>query len=263
MSAAVYLEAPLVRTPRKGGLFRLAQVTDFATPHEAAGVDWTPSPCGPAALAPGVCDSVIEVPDDDKVFDGVPYASAGPFGVYKGIECDLRSNWEERALQALELGEPSAVELGVQTAILNQAEFWSATPMPPELALGGMEAALMGMYGGEGLIHVSAVGGAILASRGLIEWDPVLQAPRTKASGTPVAVSAIYDVGPGNHTPGLGQFWIYATGQVFLRRGRPVVRSAPDVQTNTMRALAERIWVAAAECMVVAQLADSNWREGS
>lgn len=120
-------------------------------------------------------------------------------------------------------------------------------------ALGELEADLATCYAGQGIIHVPRVALPTLAAWNLVEdRDGRLY---TTAGNLVVVGGGYTGSGPDGSAPAAGTAWIYATGAVFGYRGDVQVtspRDSIDRSANTMRMIAERTYVIAFECCLLA-----------
>lgn len=121
--------------------------------------------------------------------------------------------------------------------------------------LGLLESALGDCYSGQGVIHVPESAQPTFAAWGLIvERDGGL----FTTAGNRVVVGVGYPgTGPDGTAPAAGTVWVYATGQVFGYRGDVRTMTVPesfDRSENTVEMLAERTYVMAYECCLLAVL---------
>lgn len=120
-------------------------------------------------------------------------------------------------------------------------------------ALGELEAELADCYAGQGIIHVPR---SVLPT--LNAWNLVTERDGrlyTTAGNLIVVGGGYTGTGPDGTAPAAGTAWIYATGAVFGYRGEVQVRSpreSIDRSANTMRMIAERTYVIAFECCLLA-----------
>lgn len=139
--------------------------------------------------------------------------------------------------------------------------------MDPATALGLLEEGLGDCSGGRGVIHVPL---RLLST--LIAWGLVLPAGGRDTGGqfgrqlvTPagnlVAVGAGYQgTGPNGVDPGPNSAWMYATGQVFMKRSDIKISpftSSVNRESNTIEMIAERTYVLGwGDCCLLAALVD-------
>ncbi|HSE07706.1 MAG TPA: hypothetical protein VLB29_03485 [Nocardioidaceae bacterium] len=143
--------------------------------------------------------------------------------------------------------------LDTQGIVLQTAASPAVTGADVAQALGELEADLATCYAGQGIIHVPRVALPTLAAWNLVEErDGRLYT----AAGNLVVVGGGYTgSGPDGSAPAAGTAWIYATGAVFGYRGDVQVtspRDSIDRSSNTMRMIAERTYVIAFECCLLA-----------
>jgi hypothetical protein len=151
---------------------------------------------------------------------------------------------------ASDLTEPGAGGALLQPAVdvLNSG---AATELVTGLAL--LESALGDCYDGVGTIHVPRVLVPIMSWLSLITTRA---GQITTQLGTKVAAGRGY---PGTSPTGTdggdsGVQWIYATGEVFYRRGevfQPTTVESFDRSRNTVRAVAERPYVIGWDCCLL------------
>lgn len=247
--------------PLHGGLLNIGKslgfLHDVSDPHIGMGAAWEAAVCGNPDFAPGVCDDALGIdPDTDKVFDPIPSNNSQPFGIYKGIACDLfRTDYETVTRAALEIGESFAVEQAVDTLILNDSPTLLNSGDPTSIvdALGFLETAIAEAGAGQGLIHVSRFGAAWLANTRGVKTDPDFHL--WTAQGTPIVNGGGY--GRGVSVAG-SQFWVYATGPFHLFRNTIEYTEAPGLGVNTKFAIAERLYTAGRDCFTVAVLVDPS-----
>jgi hypothetical protein len=226
-------------------------------PHFGQGVDYVTDACGVAHLAPGLCYGAIEfAPGAEKEFDSPNTVGGDPFAVYRGIECDLFQweSYEQRAKDSLALSETRGVEEGFRISVLEGDGLADLTPTPgtaikPVEAFGILEEYAGNTYSGKPLIHVGRYGATYLGKSGVIKDQ---EGDMVTFQQTPVVNGSGY--GRGTGVPATGRFWVWMTGQVGLWRGPVISNRVPDPRYNTARGIAERIYVAAADCFVVGVL---------
>lgn len=182
-----------------------------------------------------------------------------PFAVYKLVECGAVGTVDigAQARRALELGESVAVERMLATRELGGAasEVGQNQPRPPEDAIALLEQAWVANYGTQPVIHMTRdVAVIACAHRALYREGTGLYT----CLGSPVVAGAGYELSDGmrlnnttdNSTDYAGgpEGWVYATGPVVLRRSPVQVNNVIQTDTNTVSALAERVYVATVEC---------------
>ena len=143
--------------------------------------------------------------------------------------------------------------LDAQGIVLQTAASPVVTGADVAHALGELEAQLAGCYAGQGIIHVPRQALPTLAAWGLVtERDGRL----FTSAGNLVAVGGGYPgTAPDGTTPAAGTVWIYATGAAFGYRSDVSftnVRDSLDRSANTLSMIAERTYVLAFECCLLA-----------
>lgn len=212
---------------------------------------------------------------------------ATPFMAHSEIDCSPQSGSariKARAEQALIRAEARIVEAAFWTGqAANQAVVWphlaatselvedtpggatlqeaadvvTDSPVPITTALSELEAALGTCYDGVGTIHVPAGLVPYLAANDLIT---VRGGQMFTTLGNKVAAGRGYPgTGPdGTATPGTS--WMFATGEVFYKRGevQPLGDrdESFDRQRNTIKAIAERPYVFGWDCCLLAAQID-------
>jgi hypothetical protein len=136
-------------------------------------------------------------------------------------------------------------------ATLQEAATVVATALNPVDALSELEGAIGACYDGVATIHAPRKLLPRLAAQGVVKAQGGLI---TTILGTKVVAGRGY---PGTGPTGADvadQSWMYATGEVFYRRGdvvQPTDRESFDRARNTMKALAERTYVIGWDCCVL------------
>lgn len=266
--------------PYRFGLFSVAAMPpEDADPHWACGVEYQPFSCDRSSLTGDDC--TIPPPPPKEVPEGVDTVSGTPFTVYDGFHCHVVGYTEaeimERARRALELGERRAVERAYWTGetgnrprladpsavVLNPVDPpTAADALTPTAGLAALENWLADNYGGTGIVHAPRGMSAIFSRYHLAD---VVGAQVQTLVGTPVAFGGGYVVntGPDGAPAPPGTAWMYATGQVVIRRS-PVwvnpdsVAQALDRAHNMVHLLAERTYVITHECLLAAVLVSIN-----
>lgn len=143
--------------------------------------------------------------------------------------------------------------LDAQDIVLQTVASPAVTGADVVQALGELEADLAACYAGQGIIHVPRVALPTLAAWNLVEErDGRLY---TTAGNLVVVGGGYTGTGPDGSAPAAGTAWIYATGAVFGYRSDVQVtspRDSIDRSANTMRMIAERTYVIAFECCLLA-----------
>lgn len=283
-------------TPSQYGLLAMAtDATASAPDHWELGVNWREVCPGGGRTYPSCPTSVSGEPRSEGVpkieIDEVEIRGATPFTVYERISCspvgwaeDGLQDLAERALNrvssfqaerafATGTAGSGADEAGVvhphlqsdallfdddgRTVLDQEATVVNAAAVDPVQAFVNLEQALAECYHGEGYIHVPAGYGSALLSEDLIRL--VSGRYRSSNNHTVVLGDGYPGDAPDGTEPPVGQAYFYATGQVWYYRSG--IRSFPldetlDREDNTVHALAERTYVIAYECCLIAQLAE-------
>ena len=274
--------------PLPYGLWEVAQKPSADGPHWQNGITWEER-CDAGATTYDECIAVTGVgaaapPAPASKTDNVAqtYRGATPFSVFTEYTCSPVGNEEiqtfaEEALLKVEAWQAerafwTGTSGGQGTVWPHLAEDTSLTdPQGIVLqnaasqlvtgggdiahALGALEAGLADCYHGQGVIHVPQ---SVLPT--LVAWDLVHDEAGTllTAAGNKVVAGAGYTgSSPAGAAPVAGTAWIYATGAVFAYRGN--VRATRlsesfDRAENTVHMLAERTYVIAYECCLLATL---------
>jgi hypothetical protein len=189
------------------------------------------------------------------------------FGAYGGVSCRSvgldRDEMERKVSEVFQRGESTAVErafMQTRFVVSNPAGSWPAPtdltpaggPVKPEVGLAILEGYAGSVYVGAPTIHIPRSIGSILISRQTAEMDGNVM--RTHM-GSKIAAGAGYDypnTGPTGAEAAAGEKWLYATGEVVIRRGNAIVRQAMSHTDNEVYVLAERAYVGAADCFAAA-----------
>lgn len=241
--------------------------TADTTYDECISVTGTGEPPAPAAKTDNV----------DQTFRG-----ATPFTVYARFDCSPVgvAGAETVARDALARVEQQQVEaafwtgtagaqpvvfphlaadaevLDTQGIVLQTAASQCITGADVVHALGELEQCLADCYAGQGVIHIPRSALPTFAAWNLVrEVDGQLLTP----AGNVVVVGGGYTgSSPAGAAPAAGTTWIYATGAVFGYRSDEVfftnVRDSLDRAENTIAMIAERTYVIAFECCLLAAL---------
>lgn len=276
------MAAPAVE-PYKYGLFSVAQMPAAESdPHWQCGVTYEPFSCDKSSAVGDYCPTPPAlVPGPKTVPEGVDQVNGLPFTVYDGFNCSIVGRSEadimERARQALALGERRAVEEAYWTGAVGNrprladpsAVVLNAVPAPtaadaltPVAGIAALENYLASNYGGTGIIHGPRGVSALLARYHLAFAEGTVL--RTLV-GTPVALGGGYTVntGPDGVEAPPGTAWLYATGNVVIRRSEvwvnpDSVAQALNRTSNNVTLLAERTYVVTHECLLAAVLININ-----
>jgi hypothetical protein len=251
------------------GLYSVASPTDSADPRAGNGAQWPMAGCGVAQAFAVDCppaDSPAALVGDD----GLPWVQQFPFGVVAGVRCkpvgSTTDEMRDAARAIMRLSEQYAVERafargGVWPATVSadagylaqDPTILSAAAVSPKAAIGMLEAAIVDMTGGVGVIHAPRI------ALGVLGADMTLRQQGGRLLtlvDTPVAMGGGYDGSGPDGTRPAGEAWVYATGPVQVTRG-PVMdlpgdsRLAVDRTTNDTLVMALRIVSVGYACGVV------------
>jgi hypothetical protein len=228
---------PLVEAPtpakRTGGLLDVADVRD--------GVGWLNSSdmfVSWNCIDLNYTEMCAPDPTPSKTFQGPTVVDGTDFVLYLGGQCkplSERANVEANVSRVFDLRESRMVEQVFEGNVL-QAGSSLGTVVSPADALSKMEEALAFFYAGVGTIHLGVRAASLLLDdRLLVEQGGKFYTHL----GTKVVVGAGYT--------GLA---MYGTGDVVIFRGPKQVVEAPNTAQNETNVLAERAYVAVADCVV-------------
>jgi len=271
-------------TPLPYGLLSVAPPITEPDAHWVQGVQWQPEVCRDALSLTALC--VTGVGPSGTPVSGMPIVAAQSFRVYSLIECapvgqgNDAGRLRARADAALTNGEARAVEhvfwtgnaangtvlphLAEDTAVFGNSQgaatvqlqsaatvLGGGTALDVVEAFGSIEGALAACYGGVGVLHVPRAAVPHLANKNLcyIQGGQL----RTYNGNLVAAYSPGDRAGPTGADPAAGQAWMYATGQVVLRRGQivHVGETVPDFldrTDNTLSYMAYRYYSVGWEC---------------
>lgn len=206
-------------------------------------------------------------PSPKDFVDGITWVDGFRFAAYGGIKCKAIGLDESRMLaevrKAFEAGESTAVERAfMKTRFVDDGSVddkWDAPvdinpagAVSPAVGLALLESYAAANYVGAPVLHVPIViASLVMGVDGAVYDGNVL---RTKF-GSKIAAGAGYDfpnTGPTGAAAAAGERWLYATGNVLIRRGEPEIRQAMSTDTNEVFVLAERPYIAAVDCFTAA-----------
>jgi hypothetical protein len=259
VTLASYPVAPAT-TPRQGTLLDAATVTD--------GIAWLNEGddlfesynamtfgASPEFCAPNVKD-----------FDNnIGWVDGFRFGAYGGVQCRAvgldRDKMLSEVRRVFETGESTAVERAfMDIRFRARTDYWAAptdiTPaggaVKPAVGVALLEGYFSSVYVGQPTLHLPiAITSLLLGVNGLDDDSAGLHT----RLGSKVAAGAGYDFpneGPDGAAAPAGERWLYATGEVLVRRGPVEVRQAIDHTNNDVYVLAERAYIGASDGPVVA-----------
>lgn len=276
------IDLPSVFTPLPYGLWDTIQHPSDEGVHWQQGITWVER-CPDGDTTYDECLSVTGTgapPEPPAKTANVTQTSRGalPFTVYAEFECspvglgdaetvasDALARVEQQQMEAAFWtgsagGQPvvfphlgAAVEVLDGEIVLQPVASPVVTGADIVHALGALEQELADCYSGQGLIHVPRSVLPTLAAWNLIEErDGRLY---TTAGNLVVAGTGYTGSGPDGAAAADGTAWIYATGAAWGYRSDPYVsrlRDSLDRSSNTLRMLAERTYVIAFECCLLA-----------
>lgn len=256
--------------PWRYGLLSVATITDEQDPHARNGIIYKPRTCIAGVNDwDDVCPPAVpatkvptDVPGQNTVVNGVP------FNLYAYLSCKtttLEAMFAE-ARDAFDIAEPAAIEAQVWARVLAQptctilnTTLGAPGALSVTAAVAALESHTAANYGCRATFHSDratvpyaaaerqlVVGGSSLSTVLGSAWAAYAGSPNTGPDGV---------VAPAGHA------WIYATSQLTLRRF-PVDMVPESVDqmlrynpmTNEPTAIAERSYVASAECICAAVL---------
>lgn len=260
------LTAPEVaRAP--GGILSHATVVDTGS-----GIGWRNEDglfqswnCLDTVVPTTVCPAEVEVSKD---FSEADWAPGFTFSVYGGVVCRLVGYDRTAAHNGLREAFLANESKGVETALMETRFVATSSGVEPSW---------------NAAVDLTPASGAVSPKVGLALLEgyagqnyagvPTIHAPRTVASllsdgslrreengkfftklGSKFVNGAGYEPssGPDGTTPTLGEYWMYASGEVLLERGELVTRDAVDYVNNEEYALVERTYRAAVDCFTAA-----------
>jgi hypothetical protein len=282
MAARQLVELPTVFTPLPYGLWDSVQHPSPEGVHWQQGITWVER-CPTGDTTYDECLSVTGTgapPEPPAKTANVTQAIRGalPFTVYAEFECSPvgLGEAESVASDALIRVEQQQVETAFWTGVAGgqpvvfphlaansevlDGEIVLQPVASPVItgadivhALGVLEQELADCYAGQGLIHVPRTALPTLAAWNLIrEVDGRLL---TTAGNAVVVGDGYTGTGPDGSAPAAGTTWIYATGAAWGYRSDPYVsrlRDSLDRTSNTLRMIAERNYLIAFECCLLA-----------
>ena len=188
-----------------------------------------------------------------KTFAGPAVVDGSDFVAYLGGQCkplSMRQEVQSNIARVFDLRESKGVEKAFEAAVLTGGVVPPAVASGntgPVAALATMEQALAVGYAGVGTIHMSPA-----LAVGLLAFDLLVESGGKFYTrlGTKVVVGAGYAMKA-----------MYGTGDVVIFRSPSSVVEAPDTANNVTNVLAERAYVAVADC-VVYKIADATIQAG-
>lgn len=219
----------------------------------------------------------LESQDANELF----LRGATSFSVYAGFQCSPVGIWdraEQLSADALTRTEAHQVERAVSVGqvtsvggtiegifphlqentplvegqsgatLQTAAQVVTATPQSLTVGLGLLEAALADCYHGQGVLHVPAVFGTQLSANTIVTQRGNAL---TTLMNNKVALGSGYPGDAPDAAAAEDVAWIYATGAVFYFRSQPRITQVEeffDRSVNTVRAIAQRVYVVGWDC---------------
>ncbi|MEV3855497.1 hypothetical protein AB0J38_14355 [Streptomyces sp. NPDC050095] len=266
--------APLVQVqqpqapPRRHGLYSAATVIDERVRQAYA--QWTTDTCAQGdywALCDPERPGNEDLNDHPKRTEQPRWDSAWPIGLYAGLACgDLRTEDIDRRVRVrLDAVEERLIERALwsdQAGILptlksERTVLLAEDAVDLQTAVGLLEEALGSATSELGVLHAPRRLAAPARAKNLANPDgPRLRSPL----GAPWAFGAGYGRSGPDGTESNGTAWIYATGQVTVRRDAvqvlpgtsPRIAGFFDPPSNTHYAIAERVVLVTFDCPLFA-----------
>jgi hypothetical protein len=274
---------PPVFTPAGYGLLSVAEAaSDDGDQHWRNGVQYQPTYCGTALNTASICvTGGIAKP---ALAGGWPIRGADPFTIHAWLDCSpvgySPDEWRALTTAALVNNEAAAVEavvatgavtggtvyphlaanaavvegtagLGQQVTLQTAASVVVTGTVDVVEAVGLLEGAMAGCYGGIPVLHVPRRAVAAMAAWGLIVRD----GPRLRTlAGSYVAAGLGYPgTAPDGSTPASGTAWFYATGAVKVWRSAVELTGTNPADwigraRNDQTLIAERTYVVGWDC---------------
>lgn len=278
------LATPPGFTPAGYGLLSVAEFALDADidGHWRNGVEYQPAFCGDALTT--VAECVTGGVAKPAAAQGVTSRGADPFAVYAWLDCSpvgyTPEQWRQRTIDALLNNEARVVERVFATGtvtgggpvyphLASDTAVDDGTGLGPPISLqtaasvivtgavdvveavGALEGALGGCYGGTPVLHVPRSALAHLAA----EHQVMRDGPRLRTiGGSLVAAGAGYPgTAPDGSQPADGVVWFYATGAVKVWRGQVETTGANPADyigraKNDTVLVAERVYVIGWDC---------------
>lgn len=290
----LYVDPPgFTNTPYN--IFSAAEIRDSSDQHWMAGITYEPL-CGGAATTFDPCivsgtgsGAGVKTGNTTRITRG-----ATAFTVYSEVDCAPVGHWDDAqnfAQQALLNEESYQVERAFWTGnaagkpvvhphlasntilydpdtpgrpnsiILDlAATVVTGSAVDPVEGLGMIEKALGDAYNGVGVIHIPM---NVIPHFSAMHLMPEGQTRLRTWNGNRVVAGAGYPgTGPDGSDPGPGKAWIYATGTIFGYRSSIRTYASPnqsiDRSVNTQKMIAERTYVLAWDCALIAVLVSTG-----
>jgi len=188
------------------------------------------------------------------------------FAAYGGVTCKAVGVDQAAMQRAVEdvfkRGESTAVERAMMSTrfAADANNRWDAPvdltpasgPVSPQTGVAILEGYAGSVYVGGPTLHLPrSIASILLGTQGAV----LDQGEFTTRLGSKIAAGVGYDfpnLGPTGAEAAAGEKWLYATGEVVIRRGPAIVRQAMAHDTNDVYVLGERGYVAAVDCFAAA-----------
>lgn len=228
---------------------------------------WTGTPAFSAGNAAPPTGNTAVVPVT-KTFNSPSWQDAIRFAAYTGVKCKAVGFDQERAASELDRVFRNKESIAVAKALMTVrfiAGTWAAatdlTPaagaVDPSVGLALLEGHAANNYAGSPTIHAPRTIGSLLTKTGMIS----LEGSRLVSNlGSKVAADAGYEFpnnGPAGTAPGVGELWMFASGEVTVAGGEPIRKNAGvnlnEVgDSNNVLLLQERPYIATVDCYTAA-----------
>lgn len=272
MATAMYPARPATE-PIKGTLLSVADTPDtgikwLASADHMTEEMWNSFNCMKFQHVPTRCAQSA------KTFDQpMPWQSGFYFAVYGGAHCKSigldQAEMKSEIARVFETGESIGIEqafmaqrfalgpdrdpgAGVDSAWLAPVDVNAAGAVKPVLGVAKLESYAASTYAGVPTIHIPRSIATLMWGLGALQWDGDIL--RTKL-GSKVAAGPGYDypnTGPDGSPAATGEKWIYATGEVQILKGPPIIKQILSTSDNEVFVLAERAYIGVVDCFTAA-----------
>jgi hypothetical protein len=250
--------APAV-TKKRGTILNVADVLDNERIAEDAQFEFSSLSCMTIDGEPNFCaantKTLTQGPGDAKGFR---------FGLYGGVNCKT-VGWDSLGLEdGIEAVWEDAEAVGVEMLFMRtrfraRAQSWAAptdiTPasgaVKPKEAVARLEGHAGANYHFEPTLHMPREIASLVA--GDLDWwrgDALVT-----TLGSKIAAGGGYDklnTSPAGAAPAVGEYWMYATGAVRLRRSALIRKSAVNTSNNERPVFFERAYMGSVDCYAAA-----------
>jgi len=240
---SITVAAP-TRSPRRGGLYSVAEVIDEQDASRlafAGTIEWDSLPCGFPAFAPGLCFPDAGLDDlDDKAGTAYSFGQGKLAAGYYGVECFLGPN--DTSEQESTNGLIGSEERLLEHALADEL-YAMNTPTDPASAASLLEAiaaadsAADTAYAGLPVIWMSRANAVRAAAEFALFTDPGSGLMFT-ANGTPVISSTLFDDG-----------YVWFSGAVTVWRTPVHTYLGQDLTLNKELRIAERVFGIGFDCL--------------